>query len=274
MSDPKKTIRFIVLRRFLASATIVIGISLSLLHFFQFDQLAAVTLIPPWLLLIPALFVLVVTARATSRTSLVVLIAVISIFAGMFVEELRSLARVAVQSATERENHLRIVTLNCNCGSAKAAREVMAMSPDIVLLQESPGSSTINELATEFFGEHGTGICGGDTSIIINGTLTPVHVDRSSHFVHAVATLSDGRKIDLISLRLSAPVFRIDFLSGGFWQDHLATRLKHRQQLATIRNHLEGFAQTDIARSQERYFSRGFVWAPQRRKEQSVQSID
>ena len=72
-----------------------------------------------------------------------------------------------------------------------------------------------------------------------------VHMNPASHFVHAVITLESGQKIDVVSLRLSAPVFRIDFLSSGFWTDHVKTRRKHRRQLQEVSEHLEKFARSE-----------------------------
>ena len=139
----------------------------------------------------------------------------------------------------------RIVTLNCNMGSKKAAIEPKELSPDIVFFQESPGSNDIKQIAAEFYGDQAGWVYGGDTSMIANGSVKPIHTDRGSHFVHAVVTLSSGFQLDAVSLRLAAPVFRLDFYSSGFWADHKAVRIKHRNQLREVVDHLNKSAVTD-----------------------------
>jgi len=114
-----------------------------------------------------------------------------------------------------------------------------------VFFQESRGPGPTEELAEEYFGSEASAVHGGDASIISRWKLDPVHVDRGAHFVHVVATLDDGRKVDLVCLRLSSPVFRLDFLSAGFWNDHHKTRQHHRTQLEEIVAHLKANAQTE-----------------------------
>ena len=248
MNGNDAPIRFQWLRQSLAFVTICLGVLISVLHFFQFDFLAAVTLVPPWLLLIPALIAIAVSAKAISRIRLVVLVAVTLIFAAMFVEEARSLLRLGSLPAKETlsQQHVRIATLNCLAGSVKSAREPLAFEPDVVLLQESPAPKMIDLLAKEYFGTTGSGLYGGDVSMLVNGSIEPVHLKRESHFVHAVVTLTSGHRFDLVSLRLGAPVFRLDFLSSRFWDEHLQTRRNHRNQLTEVRQHLETASVTDV----------------------------
>ena len=78
----------------------------------------------------------------------------------------------------------------------------------------------------------------------VRGTIESRHADSSSHFCHAVATLNSGQQVDIVCLRLSPPVFRLDFWSAGFWNDHYHKRIHHRQQLKEITEHLQQHQQT------------------------------
>ena len=234
-------------RRFFSWLALLIAVALFAVHFFQFDRLAAITLIPPWFWLVPALIALAVTFRVMSRFVLTATIAVWILFAVCFVEEPRSLLRFQSQSITNKTNSgqtIRVTTLNCNMGSSKAALEPLQFSPDIVLFQESQGAVPLEETARKYFGDNASSLHGGDVSIVANGSIKPIHVDPGSHFVHAVVSLENGQSIDVVSLRLSAPVFRVDFLSAGFWNDHTKVRQHHRTQLAEIAKHLEQCAET------------------------------
>lgn len=243
-----KPIRMRGLRRVMAATVGFVGIFLIAAHFFQFDQLAAVTLVPPWLMLIPAIVLTALSVAGVSRKQLLILLGIIAIFIVMFVEEARSLTRFRklTQERPRVNEFIRVATINCNVGSVEAGIEPSAYSPDIVLLQESPGPLAIEQLAFQYFDKDGAGLHTLDASIIVNGSIKPVQVDRGSHFVHGVVTLKSGKRVDVISLRLSAPVFRIDILSRGFWEDHVKTRKRHREQLEQVKAHLTKFAETDV----------------------------
>jgi endonuclease/exonuclease/phosphatase (EEP) superfamily protein YafD len=112
--------------------------------------------------------------------------------------------------------------------------EVAQFKPDVVLLQESPSREHLKHLAIEVFGNDGTFLWGGDTSILARGRIQPGTVDPSSHFVHATVELPSGVELDVISARLHPPVFRLDFWDSGFWIDHRNNRVKHRAQILDV----------------------------------------
>jgi hypothetical protein len=239
--------RFAGLRKLLAWFSILVALCLLIVHFFQFDELAPLTLIPPWMWLIPAAIVTSVSFKVTSRKTLLLTIGVWSLFLLLFAEEPRSLIRLNsfVKQRTDSDQTIRIATLNCNMASAKAALEPRTFAPDVVLFQESVGPKPLKQLAVDFFGEDGNSLHGGDVSIIARGKMKTIKADPASHFVHAVVTLEGGKPIDVVSLRLSPPVFRIDFLSAEFWTDHSKTRKHHRDQLQKVADHLKQFAETE-----------------------------
>ena len=123
--------------------------------------------------------------------------------------------------------------------------ELLEYSPDIVLLQESPNHKTLLEIGVELFGEDAQAVTTGDASIVANGKLQLIN-PGNSYFCHAVVTLADGHQADVVSLRLSPPVFLLDFWSRKFWKKHHATRVEHREQIQAIVDHLNESAVTDL----------------------------
>lgn len=166
------------------------------------------------------------------------------IFAFLFVEEARSLFRTEVmstadwQTVRESGDGLRVVSLNCNVGQTRSVEEVSAWQPDIVVLQESPGSEQLDVLAKSLFGS-GDALHGGDVSILTRGRITTKFADPKSHFVHAEIRLPTGILVDVLSVRLAPPVPRLDFWMPGFWIDHRNKRIEHREQITELMRHIQ-----------------------------------
>ena len=224
---------------------LVIGLGLIVAHAVQSDWLAPVTMVPPWMWLVPTgILVLVARSALTRRLALLTLVVWLS-FLFLYAEEARSLMRFRdVPARSDVLESVRIATLNCNIGSKKAALELLEYSPDIVLFQESPNQATLLEIGVELFGDNAQAVTTVDASIVANGELQLIN-PGNSHFCHAVVTLADGRRADVVSLRLSPPVFLLDFWSRKFWEKHHATRVKHREQIQAIVDHLNELAVTD-----------------------------
>lgn len=214
-------------------------------YLIQPDWLAAVVLVPPWLWLFPAGLVLLVSLRhwrtVTFRVTAVVWIA----FLLLFVEQSRTLFRHSAWPTQEwtrlcrQHQCLRVVSLNCGDGGVKSLREVSEWNPDLVLIQESPGEDAIRQVAREMFGEDAFVLYSWNSSIIGRGELQEQVHDEDDHFVHARVKLSDGDELDVVSLRLSPPVARLDFWAPGFWRDHLDRRQDHRHEIETVLTHLQ-----------------------------------
>ena len=224
---------------------LALAIAVIVVHALQSDWLAPVSMIPAWMWLVPAGMLAFIARPILSRNLIIVTLLVWVAFVFLFVEEARSLVRFdSLPERTQTDSITRVATLNCNLGSSDAAIELLEYSPDIVLLQESPSASRLSELAVELLGDQADFVTAGDTSILSKGKLQLISADRASHFCHAVVTLPDGQQADVVCLRLSPPVFDIDFLSGKFWRKHYETRVKHRQQLQAIVDHLNESAVT------------------------------
>ena len=230
--------------------SIVICGMVSLCRLFQSDWLAPAILVPTWCWLFPGLSLALFGFLRNQKRLFVAALAIWSVFGFLFVEEVRSLTRTWTMSAadwqTVRETGrgLRVVSFNCNVGQTRSVEEVAAWQPDIVLLQESPGSEQLGKLTASLFGQDGNFLCGGDVSILTHGKIRSTFADPKSHFVHAEIELPSGVLVDVVSVRLAPPVPRVDFWMPSFWGDHRNKRIEHRKQIAELMRHVQGIPKT------------------------------
>ncbi len=227
---------------FVSSVVFLTAVSLCLL--IQPDWLAAVSIVPAWCWLLPGFLMLAIGYEQHRKRGFVIVLMLWVLYTIIFVEETKSLFFNRSAPASEwkqvRENGhgIRVVSLNC-AGNAQAAKEVAKWKPDIVLLQESPARTDVEQLARELFDENGCFLAGRDTSLIASGKILSYSNDPATHFVYAELELSGKLKLNIVSLRLSPPVFRLDFWMPGFWNEHRNKRIQHRQQIAELMQYLK-----------------------------------
>ena len=200
------------------------------------DILAALTLVPAWLWFLPALATVICSWRLKDRRFAFGLVVLWAVFGVVSVEETSILARSVIRSVVPREpstETIRVVTLNCDSISS-CIEDLRHVDPDVVLLQESPGTDELHRLTQLLFAGDGHFITAGDTSILARGRIDSIHNQRGKHFLAVVVSLIDKPPIHCVSLRLTPPVARIDFWSAEFWTDHRARRDKHREQLREV----------------------------------------
>jgi len=229
-----------VWRRVVPYFSAVLCANVALAYWFQPDALAAVTLVPIWFWLVPAM-VLARLGYERNRRVLVGAVLLSWLLVGLvgdgefhYLLGLRGSADPSWSAARCQGRALRVVTLNCRMGNAAAAAEVADYDPDIVLLQESPGRGQVEQLAHALFGPEGEILWSADTSILARGRVVPVPNPPAAHFVRANVILVDGFEADVVCLRLNPPVSRLDFWSPGFWRDHRDNRIRHRKELQDI----------------------------------------
>jgi len=254
MDSPPKTVdlrarKSLRRRKTALDASAALCVAISVCHFWQPDWLAPVTLVPAWFWLLPGL---ALTARGMSLRHRLWSLAVLTLwiaYTAVLVEEARSLIRLKSwptaewKAARDRGRGIRVVSLN-SAADRHAAAEVARWEPDIVLLQESPSPLHLEDLSRELFGADGEFLWGGDTSILARGHIEPSGAERTPRFVHATVELATGLKADVISVRLSPPVFRLDFWMPGFWSDHRDKRIKHREQILDVMERIREIPQT------------------------------
>lgn len=226
-------------RQVACSISVFLWLAVLLILLLQPDILAAITLVPPWCWVLAGVVPATLGYQKSIRRWSLLAIALWILFAFVFVDETQGLWRAigrTLDPPTDLEpsaDSVRVISLNC-AGDVQAAKELLQQEPDIVLLQESPSRDQVAELAKSMFGDSGDFLHKGDTAILANGTFADLTPDDTSHFAHARVQLSNSREIDLISLRLAPPVFRMDFWSSGFWTDHRDRRAEHREQIGQL----------------------------------------
>jgi vancomycin resistance protein VanJ len=224
------------------SIVLVCGAVLALLLTFVYrrqpDSLAAFTVIPAWCLLLAGVGGLLwrVRRRRTWPWRLACLAWVM--FGVLCVGELESLARglFPVPSAENKPgiSRLRIITINCGVGNVRALEEAVALRPDLLLVQESPGMARLLELARQHFDGGDIRAWGGDTSIIARGELEPVWAQQGDRFLQATWRLPEGPVLHVTSLRLAPPPVRIDYWDRDCWTVQTERRRGHREQIERI----------------------------------------
>lgn len=242
MSNPSRGVYW---TKWLLVFSSAMGLLLTLCYLIQPDWLAAVVLVPPWFWMIPASLALLVSFRRWRSTFFRVTLVVAVAFLLLFVEQSQSLLRLSAwptrewQTLCNDDHCLRVISLNCGDGGVRSLREVAEWKPDLVLIQESPGENIVRQVARELYGEEAFVLYHWNSSMIGRGRLQDQSPDESSHFVHGRVILPEGEQLDVVSLRLSAPVSRLDFWSSSFWQDHRDRRRDHRSEIEELLTHLE-----------------------------------
>ncbi len=223
------------------SAVLLIGISVS--YGGRFDVLAALTVFPVWIWLVPGL-ILVATgfARPNRRWMTVVAVGWLVCLFG-FADEPWSLLRLATgpDTPTASETVIRVASLNCDIGNLNALNELAAVGADVILLQESPGRESLEKFGQKLFGEETGLVTGVDASILVRGQVVPVPLsaNQRAFFVEARARLHSGVEVEIISTRLVPAVFRLDLWSVDCWREQSENRRKRREQVREIARRIE-----------------------------------
>jgi vancomycin resistance protein VanJ len=209
------------------------------------DACAALTVFPPGVWLLLGLGLLLLGIRRAARRPVVGVALLWLLFLVLAIEEPRSLLRLTPAP----RGTLRIVSLNCAGGNALAAAEVAAYHPDIVLLQESPDRDEVLRLAAQLFGAQAGVAYDLESAILVRGSV--VRQIRPRRAVNRFATralvrLDADQQIDITSLRLAPPIFRMDLWSPSCWRAQTENRQLHRRQLAAIARTLDSAIPTIV----------------------------
>ena len=229
--------------RLLLLASTVLLVFIVICYAARFDRCAFVTVFPPWVWLIPGLSSAFLAYcgghRRTSGACALLWIGVVIYFTDTPLSLVRAVAgdAAALVATTDESNRqvLRVVTLNCH-GSPEAAREIVDLKPDIVLLQESPSRESVEALANELFGEQGGAVWGPDASIVARGIVEPIDIPWSLRRYSAFARLElpSGDELTVVSVHVWSPHFRLDFWSADCWQSYADNRRQQRKQLQAV----------------------------------------
>jgi vancomycin resistance protein VanJ len=225
----------------LAAASLAFGVAVWVAYATRADVVAAVTVCPPWAWAIPGLGIAWLAAICRAGRQLfgltiiawaAYLVATADAPAALFRSAPASVDNVRLLEGPSRWN-VRIVSLNCNIGNVRVAREVKLWRPQIVLLQESPNAVAIEQLARELFGDEGAVVRGGDATMIVHGEVTSEE-PPTAHSVAARVRLKNGAELAVVSLRLEPALVRFDFWSPECWRAQAENRRLRRRQLEQV----------------------------------------
>ncbi|WP_309707769.1 endonuclease/exonuclease/phosphatase family protein [Armatimonas sp.] len=205
---------------------------LTLCYATRTDALAAVTVVPVWCWPLPGGLLAGVRWKRRRTRGLWALWALFSL---LFVDELRPLTHplrwLSAPSATQKAaGTWRVVSLNCAGGDPKAADEVRAWKPDVVLLQEIPSPESVRALAENLYGSRDACVLGLDTAVL-SRNLTAVPLPRTLQRYATVAKTPQGT---IASVRLTPSILRVDFWSSNCWQAHTENRQARRAELRAV----------------------------------------
>lgn len=215
-------------------------VSISVIFQVNPDGAAMLTMWPAWTYQVLLLPPLLIGWGAFGKPMRLAAFALFTTCLAVSNEEPRSLLR-ALQ--TEEPGTLRVVSLNCAGGTVEAAEEVVAFKPDVVLLQESPSRDDLLELADQLYGGEGSVVHGPDGSILARGRVERIPVPRGTSNRTVALWHSPEGPVHLVSLRLTPPVFRLDFYNPGSWKALERNRSERRtelQEIAASLSDLEG----------------------------------
>ena len=207
--------------------------AVTLCHLFEPDALAFVTYWPAWCWVLPGGLLAIAGCRRARRRHLAALAGTWALFMLAFADEPLSIIRLRRSRSPDT---IRVVSLNCAVGRAEAAAEAARHKPDIVLFQESPSRGTLLALARELVGDEAEVVWGVDASIVAKGIVRPAELPRElgMHMTRARVTLSGGREVDVVSVRLQPPVFPLDFWTPACWRAYAEDRRSRRKQVQEV----------------------------------------
>jgi endonuclease/exonuclease/phosphatase family metal-dependent hydrolase len=221
------------------------GVTLSLFYFTQPDALAALMLVPPWVWFGLGLLSFLPVIRHYRLIQFRFALMVWMTFLVLHVEQATTLWKVTQWPSRTYQSHclnnqcMRVISMNCGDGGIRTVEEALPLEPDIILLQESPGVTQLEQLAMKHYGPQAIVVYSWNASLITRGELVEKTIAEDGRFVSARVKIAGGEHLDIVSLRLSPPSFRIDFWSSEFWKDHQRIRKVHRQEIEAVTTKLK-----------------------------------
>jgi vancomycin resistance protein VanJ len=151
------------------------------------------------------------------------------------------LLRALLPASGRTQASIRVVSLNCAGGDPLAMAEVAAYRPDIVLLQEAPPGRDVVDLAGKMYGVDAAVVTALAPSIIVRGKIDRIPLPRelTGSFAAGIATLPSGVTIEIVSLRLTPAVLRMDLFSPDCWREQTGNRRERRVMLQRLTEWLE-----------------------------------
>lgn len=201
-------------------------------------ELAAVTVLPVWLWWIIGLSLLAAARRAPLRARLA-LLALWTAYLLAFAEEPRSLLR-SLRPPAEAVRPVRVVSLNCAVANHDAAAEALLTNPDVALYQESPGPHGLQDVSRLLYGRKIVRVGEFGNAILARGSLLDSRQPAGAKGIltRARVRLEAGPEVELIALRLTPAVTRLDYWNPACWAEHARNRRARDAGMAAVAAHL------------------------------------
>jgi vancomycin resistance protein VanJ len=230
--------------------SLVLLFLVSIAYWFRPDACALVTYFPPWCWAIPGIFLSAVVIKGVGYKQVLVAMVLWLGFIVGFGDDIRQVIRSAVipgkyaHRIMERPSIIRVVSVNCAASNLKAAEEVIAHDPDIVLFQETISEEKLIALSRQLFGAEAAVVYSADESIIARGVILETRIPSlGSHFAYAKVQLVTGPTVGIISTRLPPPKFiNLNLFSPHDWIRHKEHRIEQRKSMVEIQNYIAGIS--------------------------------
>ncbi len=200
--------------------------------------LAAVTVLPVWLWWLIGVGLVAAAWRLPGRAPLT-LLALWIVYLLVFAEEPLSLGR-SLLPASRPENPVRVVSLNCAVANHDAAAEALFTNPDVVLYQESPGPQGLQEVSRLLFGRSVVRVGEFGNAIMARGRMVDAKQPSAVKGImtRARVRLEAGPEVELVSLRLTPAVTRVDYWKPACWLEHSRNRRARDAEMAAVAAYL------------------------------------
>ncbi|WP_298867381.1 endonuclease/exonuclease/phosphatase family protein [uncultured Gimesia sp.] len=209
--------------------SLLLFVFLTLCYVKQYDACAAVTVYPSWCWFLCGFFLAMVLLRTHSRRTALLTLSLWFLFLIVFADTPLSLVR-GIQAPGPQPS-VRVISLNCS-GSKTSVLALKQAKPDLILIQESPGTENLKSIAVKLFGAEGDVLSGVDAAIIARGKIE--RIGATDYYIIGKVTLSPDREIIVVSLRLSTPPFRIDLWNPDCWRSFRDHRIKQRAEIVAL----------------------------------------
>ena len=132
----------------------------------------------------------------------------------------------------------RVVTINCDGGSVRAASEAGDLDPDLVFLQEAPSKRDVEELTRRLYANQGSFVLAGSLAILGRGEFVTFVPEEQSHGVHSRFRHRNGTLLDLTNLKLDRSIPRWEVWKAEVRQEMKESRVRNRK---AVRGFVNGY---------------------------------
>jgi len=205
------------------------------IYLVQPEMLAALTVIPRWVWPPMGLLAALLTWRRRRMLPWRLSVILWCLFVGVYLEEVRSMGRLAIPVTDVSPESIRLCVLSVNCSSSGTVIEdLLPDSPDLILIQESPSRDQLQQWGEQLWGDDFGIVFAQDCAILARGQLIETAIDRQGIYAMARWRPTAEVEIDVTSLRLWPPPVRADYWTPDCWRSYAEVRRRQVNQIGQI----------------------------------------